>query len=81
MHAVLSRTDVSIASVDHAGWQYESHLLPLLRDNATLQLENERLRAMNASLADSAAVWIRLYESALARARRAESRMADLGGR
>ena len=40
----------------------------LVRENAHLAEENERLRCENASLAASAEMWIRLYEAALARA-------------
>lgn len=40
----------------------------LVRENAYLAEENERLHREIASLAASAEIWIRLYEAALARA-------------
>jgi hypothetical protein len=60
--------------------QYESELLPLKQQNASLQTENDRLRTTCQSLTSAAESWIRLYECALARARRAESRLTS-GGR
>jgi len=44
--------------------------IQLARENRRLAEENDRLRTLNADLAASAEIWIRLYESALARAAR-----------
>jgi hypothetical protein len=47
---------------------YDSRIALLTRQNARLEEENERLLARNLDLAAAAETWIRLYESALARA-------------
>ncbi len=44
--------------------------IQLTRENRRLAEENDRLRTMNADLAASAEIWIRLYEAALARTAR-----------
>jgi hypothetical protein len=52
-------------------------LLECARDNVRLAQENETLRQSCADLTKAAETWIRLYESALARANAAEARLPD----
>lgn len=51
----------------HARLTHESTAVRLVRENARLAEENERLARRCADLAASAELWIRLYEAALAR--------------
>ena len=44
--------------------------IQLARENRRLAEENDRLRTLNADLAASAEIWIRLYEAALVRTAR-----------
>lgn len=50
-------------------------LLECARDNVRLAQENETLRQSCADLTKAAETWIRLYESALARANAAEAKL------
>jgi hypothetical protein len=52
-------------------------LMECARDNVRLAQENEALRQSCADLTRAAETWIRLYESALARANAAEARLPD----
>ena len=58
----------------HTRLAHENAAVRLARENARLVAENERLARKCADLADSAEVWIRLYEAALARAGSPETR-------
>jgi hypothetical protein len=49
-------------------------------ETARLGTEIERLRQENAALRASAEIWIRMYESQLARANRASELLADCAG-
>jgi hypothetical protein len=51
----------------------------LARENLRLTAENARLADENQALRDAAAIWIRLYESQLARANRAIELLAVNG--
>jgi hypothetical protein len=56
----------------------EQHgLIECARDNVRLAQENETLRQSCADLTRAAETWIRLYESALARANAAEAKLPD----
>jgi hypothetical protein len=52
-------------------------LVECARDNVRLAQENETLRQSCADLTQAAETWIRLYESALARANAAEAKLPD----
>jgi hypothetical protein len=54
-------------------------LVQYARENVRLAQENELLRQSYADLTTAAETWIRLYESALARANAAEKGMSDIG--
>jgi hypothetical protein len=56
----------------------EPRLLQYARDNVRLAQENEVLRESYADLTAAAETWIRLYESALARANAAEQAVAEI---
>ena len=51
----------------HARLTHESTTVRLARENARLVEENDRLARKCADLAESAELWIRLYEAALTR--------------
>ena len=56
----------------------EQHgLIECARDNVRLAQENETLRQSCADLTRAAETWIRLYESALARANAAEAKLPE----
>jgi hypothetical protein len=55
-------------------------LLLCARENVRLAQENQVLRQSCADLTTAAETWIRLYESALARANAAEQKIARLSG-
>lgn len=52
--------------------------LRLARENATLTLDNTRLRVEHEQLLSSTEIWIRLYEAALERANAATAECARL---
>ncbi len=52
-------------------------ILQCARDNVRLAQENETLRQSCADLTKAAETWIRLYESALARANAAETKLPN----
>jgi hypothetical protein len=58
----------------------EPRLLLFARENVRLAQENQVLRQSYADLTTAAEIWIRLYESALARANSAEHEIARLKG-
>jgi hypothetical protein len=57
---------------------HEPRLLVCARENVRLAQENEVLRQSCADLTTAAETWIRLYESALARANAAEQEIGRL---
>ena len=58
----------------------EASLVIWARENVRLAQENQVLRQSNADLTAAAETWIRLYESALARANAAELKVACQAG-
>jgi len=58
----------------------EASLVICARENVRLAQENQVLRQSNADLTTAAETWIRLYESALARANAAELKVACQAG-
>ena len=57
---------------------HETRVGQLHRENARLTDELQQLRRVNADLAASADLWIRLYEHALTRANEAEASLAQV---
>jgi hypothetical protein len=57
---------------------HDPRLLLSARENVRLAQENQALRQSCADLTTAAETWIRLYESALARANAAEQKIARL---
>ena len=58
--------------------EVEPRLIHCARENVRLSQENEILRQSCADLTTASETWIRLYESALARANAAELEIAQL---
>ena len=58
--------------------EVEPRLVQWARENVRLAQENEVLRQSCADLTAASETWIRLYESALARANAAERQIAQL---
>ena len=58
--------------------EVEPRLVQWARENVRLAQENEVLRLSCADLTTASETWIRLYESALARANAAEQQLAQL---
>jgi hypothetical protein len=64
----FNRLETERVTRAHARLTHESTAVGLVRENARLVEENERLARTCADLAASAELWIQLYEAALARA-------------
>ena len=89
MHTVLLRGRVSQmratslnrqAGARHTRTMLEPGLMRCARENVRLAQENQLLRQSYSDLTTAAETWIRLYESALARANAAELKVAGQAG-
>ena len=69
------------AGARHTRTTLEPSLMMCARENVRLAQENQVLRQSYADLTTAAETWIRLYESALARANAAELKVAAAGSR